>query len=102
MSLSPSSMSLMGGPSGTSSAEPQAGIQYSRSSRPIAVPGPTPARVSKSCSEAISPSLAKYPLEMNSGSLGQGRQPPLASVGNRAQGATFYGQPATAVRAAVQ
>src|SRR5215472_19083820 len=55
--FSPSSMSRIGGPSAISSAEPQAGIQYSRKSRPIIVPGPTPASSSKSCSDAISRSL---------------------------------------------
>src|SRR5215467_13218456 len=51
ISFSPSSISLRGGPSATSSDDIAAGIQYRRISSPITVPGPT--RVSSILSAAV-------------------------------------------------
>src|SRR5208282_4226486 len=53
INCSPSSLSRNGAPSGASSDDMSAGIQYSRMSSPIGVPGPTLVRTSESAAVVI-------------------------------------------------
>ncbi len=64
ISFSPSSFSRVGVASGASSCGRQAGIQYSRISSPIGVPGPTRVRMSLLSIESMGPSssrIVRYP-----------------------------------------
>ena len=59
ISFSPSSFSRVGVASGASSCGRQAGIQYSRISSPIGVPGPTRVRMSLLSIESMGPSSSE-------------------------------------------